>query len=92
MQGIGASPARDAAPGAGGRIRSTMRIDAGWEVVLNLWSAGATSNEIARDTAIPRNSVCRIVRQARLEGDARAHSRVVKPELVAGRRAKGLPT
>ena len=47
------------------------------EPVLRLWATGRTGGQIAEATGIPRNSVLRIVRVARMRGDPRAVSRPV---------------
>lgn len=72
------------------RARDRAQIEAAprWDKVLNLWAKGLTSHQIAEATRVPRNSVCRIARQARANGDPRAASRGMPAMLAAG---KGLP-
>jgi len=52
------------------------------ESVLRFWASGQTGGQIAAATGIPRNSVLRIVRTARLRGDPRAASRPVPQALL----------
>ncbi len=56
-----------------------------WDKVLNLWAKGLTSHQIAEATRVPRNSVCRIARVARANGDPRAASRGMPAMLAAGK-------
>lgn len=46
-----------------------------WDAVLGLWATGLSARLIAEQTGVPRNSVCRIAREARSRGDARAVAR-----------------
>lgn len=56
-----------------------------WNKVLDLWAKGLTSHQIAVVTRVPRNSVCRIARVARANGDPRAVSRGMPAMLAAGK-------
>jgi hypothetical protein len=75
-------PGPVAQPKAPRSYKTRQHDPAEWERVLCLWADGFTSGRIARDTAIPRNSVCRIVSVSRARGDARAVQRRVPRNLV----------
>lgn len=78
-------PPYDGSPAARGEDYLSKEAAPRWDKVLNLWAKGLTSRQIAEATRVPRNSVCRIARVARANGDPRAASRGMPAMLAAGK-------